>query len=387
MTKTDFHPFHVLIPAAGTGTRAGGGIPKQYRPMAGKPVLRHTIEKFLSLANVKSLRVIIDPAQEDAYRAAVSGLDLPPPVMGADTRKQSVYNGIKNIPDTSNEDILLIHDAARPLVNTKDILNLAARTHETHAATLACPVADSLLLENADLPRDHILSVQTPQGFRLSLIRQAHEMFKDDNNFTDDAGLVRAMGHHVATVPGSRMNFKITTEDDFLMAEKIISAAVETRTGMGFDVHAFDPAPVKSIRIGGIDIPHTRALLGHSDADVALHALTDAILGTISAGDIGTHFPPSNPDWKAADSAIFLKESLRLLTAQGGTLVHADLTLICEHPKIGPHRDAMQKRIADILCVPPNRISIKATTSEGLGFTGRGEGIAAQAIVTVKIYG
>jgi 2-C-methyl-D-erythritol 4-phosphate cytidylyltransferase/2-C-methyl-D-erythritol 2,4-cyclodiphosphate synthase len=386
MSKTHNPAFTVLIAAAGSGTRAGGPVPKQYAPLAGKTVLRHTIEKFLALPGLCSLRVIIDPAHSHLYEDAVRGLDVPPPVNGGASRKDSVTRGLHSLPSLSDDDIILIHDAARPFVSTENILAVVAAARESGAATLTAPLADTIVTDGYDVQdRAKLHAVQTPQGFRFGIIRAAHEKFRGDDGFTDDAGHVAAMGHAVTLVPGSRMNFKITTPDDLIMAEKLMGASFETRTGMGYDVHAFDPAPATSVRLGGIDIPHDRRLAGHSDADVILHAVTDAILGAIGDGDIGQIFPPSDSQWKGADSAIFVAEALRRLHARGGTLIHADITLIAEAPKIDPHRAEMLSRLSALLGLTSDRIGLKATTSEGLGFTGRAEGIVAQAMVTIRI--
>lgn len=386
MSKDCYPAFHVLIPAAGSGTRTGLSLPKQYHTLEGKMILRHTLEKFVSIQGLKSIRVIIDPEHAALYEQAVLGLTLPPPVPGDKTRKQSVRNGLASLIEADDNDIVLIHDAARPFVTRSLIEAVLQAALRDQAATLATPIADTLVTRNYDpIARDHINAVQTPQAFRLGLLKQAHERHKDDERFTDDASLVAAMGLPVTMVPGTRGNFKITTSEDLHMAERILATARETRAGFGYDVHAFAPAPADSIRLGGIDIPHSRKLLGHSDADVILHALTDALLGTIGEGDIGQLFPPSDMTWKNADSEIFVKEALRRVHLKGGQIVHADITLIAEEPKIGPHRDKIKSRIATILNLDTSRIGLKATTSEGLGFTGRKEGIAAHAVVTITL--
>lgn len=386
MSKDAPTGFHVLIPAAGTGSRTGSSVPKQYRKIAGKMVLRYTIEKFLPIQGLKSIRVIIDPEHTDLYREAVEGLNLPDPVHGADTRKKSVYNGLSAFSLKEDEDIVLIHDAARPFVSADAICKVVETMKTAQAATLVSPVADTLVDPYYNrLDRDKISSVQTPQGFRIGTLKSAHEKFEGDNSFTDDAGLIAAMGGKISLVPGSHENFKITSAGDMAMAEKLLASAMETRTGFGYDVHAFDPAPADKIRLGGIDIPHTKKLLGHSDADVILHALTDALLGTIGDGDIGQLFPPSDMRWKNADSEIFVAEAVRRVQLRGGKIIHADITLIAEEPKIGPHREKMLTRIASMLGLSPNRVGLKATTSEGLGFTGRKEGIVAQAVATVQL--
>jgi 2-C-methyl-D-erythritol 4-phosphate cytidylyltransferase / 2-C-methyl-D-erythritol 2,4-cyclodiphosphate synthase len=284
----------------------------------------------------------------------------------------------------SGNEIVLIHDAARPFVDTENILSLLTAMENADAATLAIPMADTIVESDYTLlDRTKLHAVQTPQAFRLTALLAAHEKFKNDEHFTDDAGLMAAAGHDVALVPGSRMNFKITTKDDLMIAEKLLAG--QTRTGFGYDIHAFDPTPATATRLAGIDILHNRKLLGHSDADVVLHALTDAVLGTIGEGDIGQIFPPSDNRWKNADSAIFIAEALRRLHARGGSLVHADITLLAEEPKIGPHRDKMLARLSSLLGLPLTAIGLKATTMEGLGAIGRREGIACHAVVTVTI--
>jgi 2-C-methyl-D-erythritol 4-phosphate cytidylyltransferase/2-C-methyl-D-erythritol 2,4-cyclodiphosphate synthase len=378
--------FHVLIPAAGSGTRAGLSIPKQYRRIGGKMILRHTLEKFIGIQGLKSIRVIIDPEHAQWYGEAVQGLDIAPPVFGARTRKQSVYNGLSVFTRSENDDLVLIHDAARPFVSLESIQTLLATMNKSIAATLAAPVADTLVDNDYNrYDRDRISAVQTPQAFKIGVLKKAHEFYRNDDRFTDDAGLIAAIGEHVTLVTGSRDNFKITTNEDMAMAERLLAPQRENRTGFGYDVHAFDPAPATKIRLGGIDIPYHQKLLGHSDADVVLHALTDALLGTIGDGDIGQLFPPSDAQWKNADSEIFLKEAVRRVRARDGQIIHADITLIAEAPKIGPHREAMQARIARMLGISPDRVGLKATTSEGLGFTGRKEGIVAQAVATITL--
>lgn len=386
MSKEALTSFHVLIPAAGNGVRAGLSTPKQYKRVGGKMILRHTIEKFMGLQGLKSLRVIIDPEHAELYREAVQGLELDPPVLGAKTRKQSVYNGLNALDDVDRDDLVLIHDAARPFISHTSIQTLLDAMAGNLAATLAAQIADTLVDPSYNrLDRDKISAIQTPQAFRLGVLRQAHELFKNDDRFTDDAGLIAALGEPVALVRGSHENFKITTPEDIYMAERLLAPQMETRTGFGYDVHAFDPAPATNIRLGGIDIPHNRKLLGHSDADVILHALTDALLGTIGDGDIGQIFPPSDPQWKGADSEIFLKEALRRVRSRGGYVIHVDITLIAEEPKIGPHRAPMQTRIGQILGLDPSRVGLKATTSEGLGFVGKREGICAHAVASVSL--
>lgn len=384
MSKEGNQSIHVLIPAAGSGSRTGLSTPKQYRKIGGKMILRHTLEKFMGIQRLKSIRVIIAAEHAALYREAVQGLDIAPPIIGAKTRKQSVYNGLASFARDELNDLILIHDAARPFVSLSSIQALVDTMENAAAATLTVPVADTLVDAKYKITdRDKLNAVQTPQAFRIGTLKQAHEAFKNDDRFTDDAGIVAALGEQVVLVPGTRDNFKITTAEDMMMAERLLLSARESRTGFGYDVHAFDPAPADIIRLGGIDIPHNQKLLGHSDADVILHALTDALLGTIGDGDIGQLFPPSDMKWKGADSEIFVKEAIRRVHLKGGDIAHADITLLAEAPKIGPHREKLIARLAQILDLEPNRIGLKATTMEGLGFIGRREGISAQCVVTV----
>ncbi len=385
MSKGSERAFHVLIPAAGSGTRMGLSTPKQYKRVGGKMILRHTIEKFIGIQGLRSIRVIIDPEHATLYQEAVQGLDLPPPVFGGKTRKQSVYNGLCIFSQVEYEDTILIHDAARPFVTPACVETLLDTMATQIAATLVAPIADTLVDEQTrqTLNREQVRAIQTPQAFHLGFLKKAHEAFRTDERFTDDAGLISALGEQVAFVEGSRDNFKITTREDLVMAERLLARPMETRTGFGYDIHAFDPAPATHIRLGGIDIPHTRKLLGHSDADVILHALTDALLGTIGDGDIGQIFPPSDMQWKGASSDRFVKEALRRVRNAGGRLRHADISLIAEEPKIGPYRAAMQEILATLLGISPSRVGLKATTNEGLGAIGRGEGICAHAVVSV----
>ncbi len=384
MSKDATPDIHLLIPAAGCGTRTGLDLPKQYQRINGKTILRHTLEKFIAIQGITSIRVIIDPAHTDLYANSVCGLNLASPVHGAATRKESVYNGLSALGTLSENTLILIHDAARPFITAPTIHALLNAMLTSNAATLAAAIADTLIQADYEVvDRDKVRAVQTPQAFRYGLLLKAHEQFKNDTRFTDDAGLVAALGEQIKLVDGPRDNFKITTSEDMIMAEKLLTEPRETHTGFGYDVHAFDPAPAKNIRLGGIDIPHARKLLGHSDADVILHALTDALLGTIGDGDIGQLFPPSDMQWKNANSAIFITEAMRRVNEKGGKIIHADITLLAEAPKIGPHRIAMQTRIATLLGITPDRVGLKATTSEGLGFVGRHEGIAANAVVTV----
>ena len=376
-----------LIVAGGRGSRFGGPLPKQYAVLAGQPVLRQTIEVFQSTPGIDRIQVVISPDDERLYRAAVEGMDLPPPVAGGVSRQQSVLHGLEALA-SAPPDLVAIHDAARPFVRVSDILGcLEALRPGIDGALLGVPLADTLKqVDDAGLlagtvPRAGLWRAQTPQIFRFEVLLAAHraaaELAKHESTaLTDDAAVAERAGLRVVMVEGHDNNRKITTADD-------LGSTTETRTAFGFDVHGF--AAGSQVTLGGVVIPHSQTLAGHSDADVALHALTDALLGTIGAGDIGQHFPPSDPQWRGASSDRFLRHAVDLVSAAGGRIVHLDLTLICEAPRIGPHRDAMIDSIARIANVGRERVSVKATTTEGLGFTGRREGIAAQAVATVEV--
>ncbi|HEY8192275.1 MAG TPA: bifunctional 2-C-methyl-D-erythritol 4-phosphate cytidylyltransferase/2-C-methyl-D-erythritol 2,4-cyclodiphosphate synthase [Alphaproteobacteria bacterium] len=371
-------PFYAVIAAGGSGSRLGGDVPKQYVKIGGKAILRRTVEAFLACPGLNGLVVVIDPAYRSLYEEAVKGLILRPFVASGTERKSSVYNGLLSFSDIADSDVVLIHDAARPFIDPVQIASVVHTACDHQAATLAIPVSDTPYHadNNNYVNRNGLWAIQTPQAFHYGLIMKAHAQAGE---YTDDSSLVAALGHEIKLVPGSRENFKITTMDDLQMAQKLLPRS--TRTGMGFDVHAFTAG--NKVRMCGVDIPHTHALAGHSDADAGLHALTDALLGAIAAGDIGKHFPPSDPKWKGVDSAVFLRHAVEMVHARGGEITNLDLTIICEAPKIGPHREEMQARIAEICGITPGQVGIKATTTEGLGFTGRGEGIAAQAVVTI----
>lgn len=374
-------PTLALIVAAGRGHRAGGGLPKQYRPLGGIAVLRRTVEAFLAHPRVDVVKVVIHPDDRELYDAAVSGLPLPMPVPGGSTRQESVRLGLEAVEGER----VLIHDAARPFVGHDVIDRVLDALDNDEGAVPGLAVSDSLRRGGShidgEVERDGLFRVQTPQGFRLEAIRAAHRAAAAEA--TDDAAVLRAAGGRVALVEGDERNMKLTTADDFARAEAMLAAAMTSRTGMGYDVHRFGPGD--HVWLCGIPVPHSRGLIGHSDADVGLHALTDAILGAIGEGDIGQHFPPSDPQWKGAASDRFLAHAAGLVAARGGRIDHVDVTIIAERPKVGPHRDAMRQRIADILRLPLRVVSVKATTTEGLGFTGRGEGIAAQAIATLRL--
>jgi 2-C-methyl-D-erythritol 4-phosphate cytidylyltransferase/2-C-methyl-D-erythritol 2,4-cyclodiphosphate synthase len=369
-----------LLVAAGSGSRAGGETPKQYRLVAGRPLLAHAIDHLRHPA-VDDVQVVIGEGQDEAYRGAIAGRALPSPVRGGATRRQSVMNGLEALARRGDVARILIHDAARPFLPGAVIDRLLAALETSDGAVPALPVVDTLAKANGALgdvvPRHDLVRVQTPQAFRFEPIRGAHAAWPG-GEATDDAQVARAAGLSVVIVEGDPALEKLTWEADFRRAE---AARLVPRVGFGFDVHAF--AAGGELWLGGVLIAHDKGLAGHSDADVVLHALTDAILGALGAGDIGDHFPPTDPQWRGAASSLFLAYARDLVAQAGGRIAHVDVTIICEVPRIGPHRDAMRARIADLLRLPLARTSIKATTTERLGFTGRGEGIAAQAVATI----
>ncbi len=383
------HPMKTLalIVAAGKGTRSGLDLPKQYAPLGGRAVLRHSVETFLSHPGIDGVLVVLNPDHLDLYEAATKGLSLLPWIAGGDNRQTSVRNGLESLEEQA-PDRVLIHDAARPFV-TADLIDRCLEGLETADAILPALAMVDTVKEAVDnrvigtLDRERLFTAQTPQCFNYAAILAAHQRFIDEP-VTDDIALAERAGIDVLLVPGERDNFKITTADDMTRAEQMITRALsDVRTGSGFDVHAFEAG--RELWLSGVNIPHDKGLKGHSDADVALHAITDALLGAIGAGDIGTHFPPSDDKWKDAASPLFLQHAADLIREKGGKISHIDLTIICETPKIGPHREEMRHKIADILEISPERVSVKGTTTEKLGFTGRGEGIAAQAIATVRL--
>jgi 2-C-methyl-D-erythritol 4-phosphate cytidylyltransferase/2-C-methyl-D-erythritol 2,4-cyclodiphosphate synthase len=380
--------------AAGRGSRFGGPLPKQYADWEGQPVLRHTIAALRAASAIGDVCVVIAPGDEQLYAAATRGLRLVPPVTGGATRQQSVLNGLESLVAKA-PDFVAIHDAARPFVLADDITACVAAASRSgiDGAILGIPLADTLKRVDGDgaiaatVPRTNLWRAQTPQIFRFTALLAAHRAVaglgaSETTALTDDAAVAERAGLRLVMVAGHEDNTKITTAEDLLKTHTR-ETRMETRTASGFDVHGF--APGKAVMLGGLSIAHTHALAGHSDADVALHALTDAVLGTIGAGDIGKHFPPSDPQWRGASSDRFLQHAVGLLKERGGRITHLDLTLVCEAPKIGPHREAMVASIARIASVTTDRVSVKATTTEGLGFTGRREGIAAQAIATVEL--
>jgi len=377
-----------LIVAAGRGTRAAGPLPKQYRTIGGEPVLRRTVQAFRRHARISQVRVVIHRDDRALYDAATSGLDVLSPVEGGGTRQDSVRLGLESLTDLAPVRVL-IHDGARPFVSPDVIDRVIDGLDRSPGVIAALPVTDTIKRANAAEPaiqdtvdRRGLWRAQTPQGFRYGEILAAHRAAAGAD-LTDDAAVAAQANVKVILVPGSEENVKITTDDDLRRAERSVDQALELRVGQGFDVHRF--AAGDGVQLCGVKIPHTHGLEGHSDADVGLHAATDAILGALAAGDIGQHFPPSDPRWRGADSAQFLRHAAGLVNEAGGRVVHVDITLICEAPRVGPHREAMVRRLAEILGLAPGACSVKATTTEKLGFTGRGEGIAAQAIATIRV--
>ena len=370
-----------LIVAAGRGHRAGGGLPKQYRPVAGQPLLRHAILHLAAHPRITEIRVVIHPDDRALYDAATAGLDLPPPIHGGETRQDSARAGLEAL-DPAPE-LVLVHDAARAFLPPAllDGLFAALADPSNDGAVPALPVVDSLRRGagqfTGGVDREGLWRVQTPQAFRFGPLLASHRAASP--GATDELGLALAAGLKVAITPGDERAFKITEPQDF---EKAMNQFVP-RAASGFDVHAFGPGD--HVWLCGVKIAHSHGLVGHSDADAGLHAITDALLGTIAAGDIGDHFPPSDDRWKGAASDQFLAHAASLVRAHGGLIDFVDVTMICERPKIGPHRAAMQARVAEILGVQPGQVSIKATTTEKLGFTGRSEGIAAQAMASVRV--
>lgn len=376
-----------LIVAAGKGRRTGQELPKQYIEIAGKTILRRSIEAFLEHPNVDNICVVISDADRALYETSVAGLTLLPPVTGGSERQESVRNGLESLTGAPPE-FVLIHDAARPFVSQDLINRCLDRLKGADAVLPSLPVIDSLKTFADEritgaLNREKIVAAQTPQGFVYPAILAAHRTFAGEA-LTDDTAVATRAGIEVALVEGEPGNFKITTAENIEKARRIIQRDLtDIRTGFGFDVHAFTAGD--GVWLGGVHIAHDKKLKGHSDADVALHAITDALLGSIGEGDIGTHFPPSDARWKSAPSDRFLAHAAALVAARGGMLNHVDLTIICEAPRIDPHRAAMRKRIAEILNISEERVSVKGTTTEKLGFTGRGEGIAAEAVATVRL--
>jgi 2-C-methyl-D-erythritol 4-phosphate cytidylyltransferase / 2-C-methyl-D-erythritol 2,4-cyclodiphosphate synthase len=369
-----------ILVAAGTGSRFGSDTPKQYLTLFGEPVIRHAARTLIDAGAI--LQPVGEPSR---ISEALAGLPHLPPVPGGATRQDSVRSGLLALQPHAPE-FVLIHDAARPVIPPGTVPDLLAALARHPGAIPAAPVADTLkrvrdgvIVET--VPRDGLFRAQTPQAFRFNAIFEAHHA--GVTGATDDAALLEALGLHVAIVAGSERNIKLTYQDDLAQMEAAMSAALVPHIGTGFDVHVVTEG--RPMVLCGVTVPHDKGLAGHSDADVGIHALCDAIYGALAEGDIGRHFPPSEATWKNADSAQFLAHAAARITARGGQLVNADVTLICERPKIAPHSQMMRERLAALLGVSPACISVKATTTEKLGFAGRGEGIAAQAAVVVLL--
>ncbi|WP_442753697.1 bifunctional 2-C-methyl-D-erythritol 4-phosphate cytidylyltransferase/2-C-methyl-D-erythritol 2,4-cyclodiphosphate synthase [Methylocystis sp. JAN1] len=394
----------ILIVAGGRGSRAGEGLPKQYRSLAGMTALARTLRAMRAGAPEAAIKVVIHPDDGALYARSVAELSdseratLSKPVHGGASRQDSVRNGLEAIAREGAPEIVLIHDAARPFADPALIARAvdAARAHG--AAVPGVPVNDTVKEMDAagfvvaTPDRARLRAVQTPQSFRFRLILDAHRAAAaGGREYTDDAMIAEAAGHAVHVFPGDPANFKLTTPEDFARAMDQLDAAArpdpriltDVRIGQGYDVHAF--AEGDHVWLGGVAIPHIHSLAGHSDADVLMHAVTDAVLGAVAEGDIGAHFPPSDPRWKGAPSRIFLEHACKLVRARGGMIAHIDATVVCEAPKVGPHREAIRARLAEIMGMPLDRVAIKATTTEKLGFTGRREGVAALAVATVRL--
>ena len=370
-----------LIVAAGKGERVGG-LPKQYRLLFGKPVLRRAVEALACHPAIASVRVVVGAGQHELAQEALSGIDVGGLIEGGAERADSVRAGLARL----DGDAVLVHDAARPFCPSEVIDRLLAPLEFFDGAAPVLAIGDTLARASDRLEepvdRRGMVRVQTPQAFRLDALRAAYDRWTGDAP-TDETTVARAAGLSVAAVEGDAALEKITTPADFKRAEDWLESRLAARTGIGFDVHAF--AGDGPVMLGGIAIPHSRGLAGHSDADVVLHALTDALLGAAGLGDIGMHFQPSDPRWKGASSHLFLAHSADLIRERGGIIDNVDCTIICEEPKVGPHRLEMRRRVAAILGLDEGRVSIKATTTEGLGFTGRREGIAAQAVANIRL--
>lgn len=379
-----------VVVAGGRGIRAGGNLPKQYRSLGGSPVLRQTLSIFMRHAEIDLVQPVIHRDDEDLYRQSAAGLDLLAPTFGGATRQGSVRAGLEAL-EPHRPAVVLVHDAARPFASAA-LVSRAIAAASAGAAIPGLEMSDTVKEIDSDgrvvrtLDRARLRGIQTPQAFDYSMLLAAHRKAaaagRDD--FTDDAALAEWAGMSVAVFAGEASNIKMTTPEDFSRIEASEMAALgDIRTGTGYDVHAFIAGD--HVWLGGVRIPHDQGVTGHSDADVALHAAVDAILGALADGDIGAHFPPSDPQWKGASSDRFLKFAVERVRARGGRLMHLDITIVCEAPKIGPHRDAMRARIAEIAEIAVDRVAVKATTSERLGFPGRREGLVAFATATVRL--
>jgi 2-C-methyl-D-erythritol 4-phosphate cytidylyltransferase / 2-C-methyl-D-erythritol 2,4-cyclodiphosphate synthase len=378
---------YAMIVAAGRGTRFGGTLPKQFLPLGGGTVLRHAVAAFATHPRVAGIQVVIRDEDRALFDQATAGLSVLPPIVGGAERQDSVRLGLEALVPHEPARVL-VHDGARPFPDAALIDRVLDALDAAPAAVPALPLGDTIkrvaggtITETVD--RSQLWRAQTPQGFHFGPILAAHRAAAG-RVLTDDAAVAEAAGMAPVIVPGSEDNLKVTTAQDLAAAERLLASRLgDVRVGQGFDVHPFGPGD--HVMVCGIAIPHEVAPVGHSDADVGLHALTDAVLGAIGAGDIGMHFPPSDERWRGASSDRFLAYAAALVAERGGVIVAVDVTIICERPRIAPHRDRMIERVAEILAIAPGRVSVKATTTEGLGFTGRREGIAAQAIATVRL--
>lgn len=393
------HLTAFLVVAAGRGTRVGSALPKQYLQLAGRSLLTHTIEGLLAADPTACLLAVIHPDDEALFAASLAGLDpamatrVLSPVTGGASRQDSVRAGLAALHAlTAPPQLVLIHDGARPFPTPDLITRAKAAAAQNGAAVPGLPVSDTIkeIDETGRIiatPRRAALrAVQTPQAFRFALIHSAHLAAKaaGARDLTDDAAIAEWAGHTVHIFEGDPGNMKVTSPEDVIAAEaRLIRDCPDVRMGQGYDVHAFGPGD--HVWLGGFKVPHSKGLVGHSDADVLSHAITDALYGALGDGDIGSHFPPSDPQWKGADSSIFLAAAAKAVRARGGMIAHIDATVVCETPKVGPHRDAIRARIAEVVNLPLDRVAVKATTSERLGFTGREEGIATLAIATVRL--
>jgi 2-C-methyl-D-erythritol 4-phosphate cytidylyltransferase/2-C-methyl-D-erythritol 2,4-cyclodiphosphate synthase len=386
--KFDMAGVAAVVVAGGRGLRAGGSHPKQFRPLAGQTPLRIALQAFAEHPGVDLVQPVIHADDEARFTQEADGLAVLPPATGGATRQNSVFAGLDALESHAPE-IVLIHDAARPFASATLISRSIAAASQFGAAVPAIEVMDAVKMVDADggitgnIDRNDVRLVQTPQAFRFAPLYDAHRKAAaaGRNDFPDDAALAQWSGMKVNVFEGEHANIKLTTGGDFVRAEARMLRDI--RTGSGIDVHAFGPG--NHVMLGGVRIPHDRALAGHSDADVVLHAVVDAILGALADGDIGVHFPPSDPQWRGASSDRFVNFAMERLAKRGGRISHIDVNIVCESPRIGPHRDAMRARIAELCALEIDRVAIKATTSEGLGFTGRGEGIAAFVTATVRL--
>jgi 2-C-methyl-D-erythritol 4-phosphate cytidylyltransferase/2-C-methyl-D-erythritol 2,4-cyclodiphosphate synthase len=381
----------VVIVAAGRGSRSGEGLPKQYRPLAGPSALRRNLALLIGTRGLSQVQVVIHPDDRDLYDEAAQGFELLAAVAGGNSRQASVLAGLAAL-EPKSPSLVLVHDAARPFASPALIGRAIDAARSTGAAIPALRIIDTVKTVDAGgrivgtADRDTLRIVQTPQAFAFASLLAAHRKAAQAGrtDFTDDAALMEWAGHAVSTFDGETGNIKLTTPEDFMRAETMLHDRLsDVRTGMGFDVHAFGPGD--HVTLGGLRIAHDHGLSGHSDADVVLHAIVDAILGALADGDIGAHFPPSDPQWKGATSDRFLKFAVDRLAQRGGIIAHLDITVVSEAPKIGPHRDAMRASIAEIAGITPDRVGVKATTNEAMGFIGRREGMVAYATATIRL--